>query len=77
MEFTVNTEEKTITITGEVNLKEITDTIKKLFPDDWKEYSIKSELIWNQITYPVIPSYPTTPTTPIAPTYPTYPTVYY
>ena len=40
MKLNIDTENKTITINETVNLKELNDTIKKLLPNEWKEYDL-------------------------------------
>ena len=47
MKLNIDTENKTITINESVNLKELNDTIKKLLPNDWKEYNLVIEQFFN------------------------------
>jgi hypothetical protein len=84
MKFKIDTENKTITINEAVNLKELFDIIKSMFPEDWKEYNLIVET--NFITtpldikpYPWNEPHPWQPVVPYEPnkTYPWQPQVWY
>ena len=71
MKITINTEAKTISIAGDVNLLELFDVIKNLIPN-WEEYSLDSTTKIERIPY-------WRDNTPISPwvTPPYQPDVYY
>ena len=57
MKITIDTTAKTISISEEINLSELVETLKNLLPaDTWKEYKLitEKEINW----YPYVPSYP-------------------
>lgn len=78
MKLQIDTKEKSIKIEETVNLGELFEKLKMLFPnDEWQEYNIMSTVI-NNWSNPIIikePYYPFVPS-PIYPTvpYPQYPT---
>lgn len=53
MKLEIQTNPKVIKILEKVNLEEFIKVIKKMFPEDYKEYCIETgtQVIWNQ--YPV------------------------
>ena len=51
MKLQIDTTNKTVKVEGTVPLTELIETIKKLLPNDWKKYSLQSDMItfyWNQ-----------------------------
>jgi hypothetical protein len=52
MKFTIDTTAKTVEVDGTVNLKELTDLLKKFVGDEWKEYSIKDTTTTKWYYYP-------------------------
>lgn len=67
MKLQINTTEKTIKVEEKVNLKELLDNVKKLFPNnEWKEYTLETNTVINWTSNPIIirdytyPHYPWT-----------------
>jgi hypothetical protein len=59
MKFTIDTTVKTVEVDGTVNLKELTDLLKKFIGDEWKEYSIRDNIVTKWSYYPYTwPTYP-------------------
>ena len=77
MKLQIDTELKTITIEEKVNLGDLLDKLKKLFPnEEYKEYSFEVKVIQNWLNPIVIKEYPPafplyTPYQPYNPNYPT------
>jgi len=62
MKIQIDTNEKTLTIEQDLKISELIEVLNKLFPDgEWKEYTLKTEII-NNWTYPIyIERYPSCP----------------
>ena len=41
MKVTVDIENKTIELSGQMNIKDLVKTLKEVLPNEWKKYSIK------------------------------------
>jgi len=53
----IDTNEKTLTIEQDLKISELIEVLNKLFPDgEWKEYTLKTEII-NNWAYPIIIPY--------------------
>lgn len=65
MKIQLDTTNKTIKVEEKVNLKELLDAVKKLFPNnEWKEYSLETNTVINWSSNPIIIrdyTYPTYP----------------
>lgn len=60
MTFTIDTDQKTISVKGQVKLCEVYAQLKKMFPDNYKEYILKQE-VESYPVHPYVPSYPLNP----------------
>lgn len=68
MKVTIDVENKTIELTGQMNIKDLVKTLKEVLPKDWKEYSIKPIVEY-------VPLYPDYTYESIKPWWETQPTV--
>lgn len=56
MKLEIDTTDKTVTFEDSVKIEELIDTLVKMFPDEWKEYSIKPFV--KVVSYPIYYYYP-------------------
>ena len=56
MKLEIDTTAKTIKVIGSVNVKELHEMMKKLFPDkQWEEYSLEQQQVSTWTYYPYTP----------------------
>lgn len=70
MKIQIDTSAKTIKLEQSAKITEIISVIKKLLPNDWKDYSLEAVTIINNWTNPIV--WPTWPSYPSYPSYPWY-----
>lgn len=56
MKLEIDTTDKTVTFEDSVKIEELIGTLVKMFPDEWKEYSIKPFV--KIVNYPIYYYYP-------------------
>ena len=68
MKIQIDTTNKTIKLDSKVELKELIETLDKLFPrQEWKEFTLESSVVFNNWNTPIIienNNYPVTPNYP-------------